>query len=133
MIAVVDASAAVEVVLDRPRAEDLRTILEAADYVIAPDLYVSEVTNALWKYARGTPRQSLDPSVVDDAVAIPDDLIASSSLYREAFGLSLRQNHPVYDCLYLIVARRNTATLITLDKRLASLARTEEVAVAPDQ
>ncbi len=132
MIVVVDASAAVEVVLDRSRAEELRSYLEEADYVIAPDLYVSEVANALWKYLRSTSEGSMDVSIVDDAVGVPDDLVTSRSLYREAFGLSVRQGHPVYDCLYLVVARRNSATLLTLDRRLAALARAEKVAVIPD-
>ena len=132
MIVVVDASAAVEVILDRPRAEELRSYLEEADYVIAPDLYVSEVANALWKYLSSMPEGSIDVSIVEDAVELPDDLVASRSLYREAFSLSVRESHPVYDCLYLIVARRNSATLLTLDTRLATLAKAENVPVRPD-
>ncbi len=129
MIAVVDASAAIEIVLHRHGADRLGTFLQDADYVIAPDLYVAEVSNALWKCARETEGDGFDPAIVDDAVALPDDLVPARSLYREAFALSVERNHPVYDCLYLIVARRNNATLVTLDARLTSLAEAERVAV----
>jgi len=31
--------------------------------------------------------------------------------------------HPVYDCLYLVLARREVASLVTADQRLLDLAR----------
>ncbi|CAK8712925.1 hypothetical protein GMJAKD_02190 [Candidatus Electrothrix aarhusensis] len=45
MIAVLDASAAVEVVLQRPMAGHLNRYLSEADWVVAPTLFISEVTN----------------------------------------------------------------------------------------
>ncbi|MET0230124.1 MAG: hypothetical protein ABW186_04240 [Rhodanobacteraceae bacterium] len=38
--------------------------------------------------------------------------------------------HPVYDALYLITARRTSSTLLTLDKALAELAGKLDIAVA---
>ncbi len=49
MITVLDASAAVEVVLHRPNADTISSVLRSADLTLAPDLYVSEIANALWK------------------------------------------------------------------------------------
>ncbi|MBN2244352.1 MAG: type II toxin-antitoxin system VapC family toxin [Candidatus Aminicenantes bacterium] len=48
----------------------------------------------------------------------------SSSLFREAFGRSSQIGHPVYDSLYLVLARRNNAILLTLDTKLADACRT---------
>ncbi len=122
MIATLDASAAIELVLNRQHAETIEALLLDAEYVLAPDVYVSEVTNALWKYSRSRAPSTLSTAIVEDAVGIPDDLVESRTLFREAFAMAVEQSHPVYDCLYLVVARRNVATLVTLDGKLASLA-----------
>ena len=39
----------------------------------------------------------------------------------EALHAAARNNHPVYDMLYLVVARRNAATLFTFDKKLRAV------------
>lgn len=122
MIAVLDASAAVEVLLARPAGEEIAGLLAAAELVLAPDLYVAEISNALWKHARAAGQPASYSDLLDDAVSLPDDLVDSASLYREAFALSTAHNHPIYDALYLVVARRNNAGLLTVDRRLRSLA-----------
>ena len=40
----------------------------------------------------------------------------------EALALACHLNHPVYDCLYLALARREAAAVLTADKRLMALA-----------
>lgn len=40
----------------------------------------------------------------------------------EALALACHLNHPVYDCLYLALARREAALLLTADQRLKRLA-----------
>ena len=37
--------------------------------------------------------------------------------------LSCTADHPIYDIVYLVLARRNNAFLLTLDQRLAKLAQ----------
>ena len=132
MIAVLDASAAFEFVLGRPESQQIADALANADLVLAPDLYVAEVSNAVWKYVLSghIPAESAD--VLLDIVSLPDELISSHDLYREAFAFSVRKNHPVYDSLYSILARRNDATLLTMDRRLAKISREEGISVIPN-
>jgi predicted nucleic acid-binding protein len=40
----------------------------------------------------------------------------------EALALACHLDHPVYDCLYLALARREAAQLLTADQRLEKLA-----------
>lgn len=131
MIAVLDASAAIELILSRPAAEEISKLISKAELVLAPDLYVAEVSNALWKHANAQGESEAYTELLDDAVALADDLIDSVSLYREAFALSTQHQHPVYDSLYLVVARRNSATILTVDRRLSSLASTLQIDVSP--
>ena len=50
MIAVLDTSAAVEVVLKRESATLFSHFLAEADLVIAPNILIAEATNVFWKY-----------------------------------------------------------------------------------
>jgi len=123
MIAVLDASAAIEIVLQRNLAGKLSKYVVEADWVIAPTLFISEVTNTVWKYQKFAdfPYRSCEKTL-EQALALPDDFINELDLYREAFKLSCTLNHPVYDMLYLVIARRNNGLLLTLDKKLVKAA-----------
>jgi len=52
MTVVLDASAAVEVAIGGSSAGDIRKALVAADVVVVPDTFISEVANVLWKYRK---------------------------------------------------------------------------------
>lgn len=131
MIAVLDASAAIELLLSRSGANELSELISKAELVLAPDLYVAEVSKALCKHASSSGDFGSYQELLDDAVALPDDFVDSASLYREAFALSVKHQHPVYDVLYLVVARRNSATMLTVYRRLRFLAAILQIAAAP--
>ena len=123
MIAVLDSSAALEVVLKRPGAKPITEHLLNADWVISPTLFVSEVANAFWKYHR-LAHLPLDlcEKCMDRAIALPDDFTNETDLYREAFAMACSTNHPVYNCMYLVLTRRNNGVLLTMDRKLRNLA-----------
>ena len=45
MICVLDASAAIEIVLQREAAKELATVVRESEWAIAPTLYISEIAN----------------------------------------------------------------------------------------
>ena len=127
---VIDASVAVGLALTLPAAAVFAAPLEQADLVTAPDLFVAEVGNALWKYQQaGYLPLSRCEQAVAQAMALPDRLEPASALHVEAFALACRHRHPVYDALYLVLARRTNAVLLTLDRCLAALAEQLEIEV----
>jgi predicted nucleic acid-binding protein len=100
--------------------------------VVAPSLFAAEVANALWKYVRAGQLAADEAlSMLHDAVAACDRLepldsaAAAAALQAAAGG-----QHPIYDWLYLNLARDRDATLVTADARLAALARSKGVRVA---
>ena len=123
MIAVLDTSAAIEIVMGRKSGDRLAKYVIAADWVIAPTLFISEVTNTVWKYQKlaDFPYSSCEKAL-NQALALPDNFINEIDLYREAFKLSCTLNHPVYDMFYLVLARRNNGRLLTLDRQLINAA-----------
>ena len=117
MTVVLDASAAYDL-LTEGRCE---TQIAGARDILAPDLIVSELLNARWKTARS-------------GVAVPEveatieffsrlTLVPAISYAEAAAALADRLDHPVYDCLYVAIARAEQATLLTLDRRLLAKLR----------
>ncbi len=121
---VLDASAAIRLVLSPADHETMLAKVEAAPDVLAPHLFAAETGNALWKYCRagrieaGALRERHLEALGLVSVWIPD-----TSLFPEALALAASRNHSVYDCLYLVAARRFDANLSTADRRLADLHR----------
>ncbi|MDA3903823.1 MAG: type II toxin-antitoxin system VapC family toxin [Desulfuromusa sp.] len=130
MNVVIDASAAVGLVLAMPGTESFTPLLEQAAFVAAPDLYVAEVGNAMWKYRKANllPMARCELAL-EQIISLPDRFEPSSTLYIEAFALACRHLHPVCDVLYLVLARRTNATILTMDRRLAALAEKLEIQI----
>jgi predicted nucleic acid-binding protein len=124
MIAVLDASAAAEIVIGRPRAEALAALVAEAEVVRAPELYANEITNLFWKYHRfGGVAAETCGAAVRSALELPDSLVPAGPMCAEVFDLACRARHPAYDLFYLVLARRESATLLTMDRALRALCR----------
>jgi predicted nucleic acid-binding protein len=120
---VLDASAALEVALNRNGAAEIFAHLDAADEVLAPDLFVSEVVNAIWKLHRfGNLSLSGCDGALEVLLEFIDTLVSCKDLYREAFLLSRTTRRPAYDMFYLALASREDAALLTLDSALRKVA-----------
>lgn len=127
---VLDASAALHIVLRQPGADELARGVGEARLVLAPDLYASEVANGLWKYVvAGQVELDKAQTLLDEARQLVDVLVAGEELAAEALGVASTHRHPVYDLLYVVLARRYGCGLLTADRRLASLAGELEVPV----
>lgn len=120
---VLDASAAVRLILADLAAADLAERVGGAALVLAPELMLTELANTLWKLQRADRLNDLDPQeLLAEARELVDRLEPDRHLQAEALALACHLNHPVYDCLYLALARREAASLISSDRRLNALA-----------
>lgn len=129
MIAVLDASAAIRLVTRQDADGAIAAAVAAAEAVLVPELFVAEVSNALWKIARRAGVAGEDvQSALRHALALPDRAVAMSQLAPEVLALALRLGHPTYDLYYLALARREAALLVTEDGRLRALCAAEGVA-----
>jgi predicted nucleic acid-binding protein len=124
MIAVVDVSGIAQILLQTSKKDTFKTMLKESSSVLAPDLYISELANTLWKYCiKGiyTPDECLQ--FIKDGLGFIDEFIDAKDLWQEAFGEGVKNKHPVYDMYYAVAARRNDATLITNDGDLAKICK----------
>jgi predicted nucleic acid-binding protein len=128
---VLDASAAIEVALQRRQAARLAGILAEADVVLAPELFVPEVVNTIWKYHQF---ERLSLSVCDraleTALGLVDALVSSKETYGEAFLLARTARRPAYDMFYLALARREDAAFLTTDRALRNEAERQGIRTA---
>jgi predicted nucleic acid-binding protein len=120
MTAVLDVSAAIEILLQKEKKELFNTTYEKAAWVIAPDLYIAEISNVLWKYYKSGLISHIECiQYVEDGIELIDDYFPSRELWKEALGEGIKSTHSIYDMYYAILARRNDATLITNDSKLS--------------
>lgn len=119
---VLDASAALEVVLLRPSAAGILDLLDQAGVVYAPDLFATETANALWKHVKsGGLRREEAFDLLEEACDLVDSFLIARDLAPEALATAIAHGRPVYDSLYAVAARRTGATVVTLDQRLKRL------------
>lgn len=121
---VLDASAAADIVLRTDLAPALIEKLKQSPLVIAPTLFHGEIANALWKYVRsGDLDKETALTRYTEAIGLIDIFEADAQLAAEALSAAIRYKHSVYDMLYVILARRHSCMVLTVDKKLAALIR----------
>lgn len=116
---VVDASIAVKWVIPEVLSDKADRVRDGEDDVLAPDLLLVEVANALW---RKTAAKEISAREADDAFDLLRhgriDLRPTGPLLPRAMEVARRLDHPVSDCVYLALAEREHAALVTADHRL---------------
>jgi predicted nucleic acid-binding protein len=124
MIVVLDVSAAIEIILQREKKELFNSVYKKGTWIIAPDLFVAEITNVLWKYHKAKVITHEDCiQYVQDGIDLVDDFIDARELWKESLAEGIKSNHSIYDMYYSVLARRNDAVLITNDGPLADICR----------
>jgi predicted nucleic acid-binding protein len=121
---VVDASMAFFWFANEPDVRGAARLLESDSTLLAPDVMAVEAANAWWKKLR---RREMDISDVEEGVthllALEIEWVASAALLRPAARLAADLVHPVYDCIYLVLAASRSAALATADERLQRAAQ----------
>lgn len=121
MTLVIDASVAVKFVLREAGSEAARHYLEIPDPLIAPDWLLVEAASAMWRKVRKSELLAIHAERnIAELPAFLETLYPSRDLVSDAFTWSIRLRHPVYDCLYLALALREGAQLVTADEKFHS-------------
>ena len=124
MTTVVDASVAFNLHLNGPLAKVAVGALAEADITLAPDLIFSEVANAAWVTTRaGMITEDEGAAIVSLLSSHLTRIFTSASLVPRAYEIAIELEHPVYDCVYLALAERESAALVTFDRRLEAAVR----------
>ena len=129
MTLVIDANVGLKWFIEEPRSSAARKILNKGASFIAPDIVIPDICNVVWKKVKNQEVTSVQgQAIVTNVSMIFDHIVPSSELAQRAFGLAVQFNHPVYDCLYLALAERESITLVTDDAKLVSVAKKAKLA-----
>ena len=116
---VVDASVAIKWFVAEPDALAAERLLRVTNNLAAPRLLLTEIANGLRKnFFRKTIRRETVFASLSEAGRLIDTWHEDAPLLEEALEMSLTLNHPIYDCIYLSLARSLGAVCITADERL---------------
>lgn len=87
----------------------------------APELFVLETANAVWKTVRrGSRTVEEGVAMFENLRELPIRLHSHRDLALDAFDLAVRRGISVYDASYVAVAVREVMPLFTTDRRLAA-------------
>jgi predicted nucleic acid-binding protein len=116
---VVDASVAVKWVIPEVLSDAADRVRDGEDDILAPDLLLVEVANALWRKTTAKEISPREANVAFDLVRGSGiDLHPTGPLLSRAMEVARRLGHPVYDCVYVALAEREHAAFVTADHRL---------------
>jgi predicted nucleic acid-binding protein len=128
MTVILDVSGITQILLKKEKEHKFTEIIKKAAKVIAPDLYISELTNTLWKYYKAKLlTKEMCNEKIEEGINFIDDFISSKDLWKEAFGEGIKNDHPIYDLYYAVLARRNNGKLITNDEGLVKICKNSKI------
>ena len=130
MTVVVDVSGVIQVLLGMPKMDKFNDILQNATLILAPDLYMSELSNTLLKYYFA---KELSKDVclkhIQNGIDIVDDFISGKEIWQDAFCAGIENRHSIYDMMYVMTAKKYNGILITNDNKLSAICESSNVKV----
>ncbi len=126
MIYIIDASVALKWFLTEEESQGADGLFEAflrgRIELLAPDVLLLEVANALWKQTALLKilRSEEAVSIFRDFMTLPLNLQPSNALADRALDLAVKFKHPIYDMLYCALAIENDCEFVTADNVLVS-------------
>ena len=116
---VVDACVAIKWFVAERDSDQARKLFAPEIRRHAPDFALMEITNALWKAERrGHLTAEAASEALESAPKFFWSLPSSKTLLDDALRLGMMIDHPVYDCIYVVLSQRLTAPMITSDVKL---------------
>ena len=128
--AVIDASVAMKWFVEEDDSDKALLLVQSTE-VIAPALIIGEVANGLWskRHASDIDRK-VAQRLIGELPQIFREIVQIEPLMQEAMSLAFELDHPVYDCIYLALARSRGIPLVTADKRFIAKASIQDQHVA---
>jgi predicted nucleic acid-binding protein len=127
-VVVVDASVSVKWFLSPayeplcPEAAALygRYLSKEIEFII-PDIFWAELGSAFWKAVRlGRFQRPSAEAAIASLMKCDLPTFSSAKLLERAFQIATKYDRSVYDSLYVALAEKSNAELITADERLAN-------------
>lgn len=129
-MAVFDANIVVALFVDLPWSAAARTSFADDIDPIAPAFMLIEAANALWSNVRAEILSGGDAREALRSIPTGFDLRPDDSLVEPALLTAISTGHPIYDCLYLVLAEQEGVPLTTADRKLSVVAEGRGIATS---
>jgi predicted nucleic acid-binding protein len=118
---VVDASVVAAAFFPEPHRAAAAALLADDEELVAPELLLAEVANVIWKrHGCGEIDAAEANDLLADVLRLPISYIPAAELIESALELAVALRRTVYDSLYLALAVREGAVMVTGDERLVN-------------
>jgi predicted nucleic acid-binding protein len=118
---VVDASVVAAAFFPEPHRAAAAALLADGEELVAPELLLAEVANVIWKrHGCGEIDAAEANDLLADVLRLPISYIPAAELIESALELAVALRRTVYDSLYLALAVREGAVMVTGDERLVN-------------
>ncbi len=115
---VVDANIAVKWLVDEVQGREAARLLQDESELHAPRVMAAEVANALWqKVDRGEIEPATAGVLADSVQGLPLHWANDEQILADAVRIAIELDHAAYDCMYLALAHRLGARLVTADMK----------------
>ncbi|KIU29521.1 hypothetical protein SR41_04055 [Sphingomonas melonis] len=121
MTLIVDTSVALKWVVAEDGSDRAATFLGGD--LVAPELLLSELGNALWKKVRQGEIGALHATAAFAEIEAWLPIVTTLPASARGLEIALTLDHPVYDCLYLALAEMTGWKVLTADRRLIANCR----------
>lgn len=116
MTLIVDTSVALKWVVAEDGSDRAAAFLGGD--LVAPELLLSELGNALWKKVRKREIDVMQATAAFAEIAAWLPIVTTIPVSSRGLEIALTLGHPVYDCLYLALAEATGWKILTADQRL---------------
>lgn len=113
---VIDTSVVLKWYVDEEDSSRADTLVGTG--LVAPDLILAELGNALWKKLRRAEVSVEQARAAIAGLGVTVSLLPTLPFAPRAFDISVALNHPVYDCFFIATAEEYESTVVTADRRL---------------
>lgn len=116
---IIDASVAAKWFNHEENHQLARSLLDPAIQLLAPDFFLLEMDNIFSKWVRrGLVTREAVYALREVLIRYPLEYHGTQSLREDAFTIAIQTHRSFYDCVYLALAVRLDARMITADRKL---------------
>ncbi len=118
---VIDASVVAASLLLEEFEEDASALLASSRVQMAPAIIFAEVGNVIWKRFRRQEIHEVEARKLLNVFSrLPIEITPSEKLIESALQIAMQYDRSVYDSLYVALAVKSDAVMVTADKRLVN-------------
>ena len=99
--------------------EEALSVLEQVDQIVVPDSFRAELANTVWQWIKfKNVSEDVGYLVLQDVETLVDRVVSSEKIWRQALQLSVTEDHPAYDTLFVAAAILYDTKVVTYDGKM---------------